>query len=206
MKMKIYKNLNVLLLVIFILGTIFCYQNLPNEIPLFMQSPNRIVFIGISFAILFTLAFVSFCPQKISRSDDIVRNEVTIVVFNFLGTGVLLYYLATIAQYSGFQIDYLKVIILIIGAMMILIGNFLPQMPFRSRIGFKLPWILKDKLCWQKTHRFAGYTAIPFGIMQCLLALFVQNNNLIFLFGIGLWMIIVCIYSLFVFTTNRQHS
>lgn len=206
MKMKIYKNLNVLLLVIFILGTIFCYQNLPNEIPLFMQSPNRIVFIGISFAILFTLAFVSFCPQKISRSDDIVRNEVTIVVFNFLGIGVLLYYLATIAQYSGFQIDYLKVIILIIGAMMILIGNFLPQMPFRSRIGFKLPWILKDKLCWQKTHRFAGYTAIPFGIMQCLLALFVQNNNLIFLFGIGLWMIIVCIYSLFVFTTNRQHS
>ena len=206
MKMKIYKNLNVLLLVIFILGTLFCYQNLPNEIPLFMQSPNRIVFIGISFAILFTLAVVSFCPQKISRSDDIVRNEVTIVVFNFLGIGVLLYYLTTIAQYSGFQIDYLKVIILIIGAMMILIGNFLPQMPFRSRIGFKLPWILKDKLCWQKTHRFAGYTAIPFGIMQCLLALFVQNNNLIFLFGIGLWIIIVCIYSLFVFTTNMQHS
>ncbi len=206
MKMKIYKNLNVLLLVIFILGTIFCYQNLPYEIPLFMQTPNRIVFIGISFAILLTLAIISFCPQKISRSNDIVRNEVTIVVFNFLGTGVLLYYLATIAQYSGFQIDYLKVIILIIGAMMILIGNFLPQMPFRSRIGFKLPWILKDKLCWQKTHRFAGYTAIPFGIMQCLLTLFVQNNNLIFLFGIGLWIIIVCIYSLFVFTTNRQHS
>lgn len=201
--MKIYKNLNIFLVIIFILGTIFCYQNLPNEIPLFMQSPNRIVFTGISFIILLILAVVSLFPQKISRSNDSVRNEITIVVLNFFGIGVFLYYFTTIAQYSGFQIDSLKVILLIISGMMILIGNFLPQMPFRSRIGFKLPWILKDKLCWQKTHRFAGYTAIPFGIAQCLLALFTRNSNLTFLLGIGLWIIIVCIYSIFVFLSNR---
>lgn len=39
----------------------------------------------------------------------------------------------------------------------------------------------------------------PFGIIQCLLVLFVQNNNLIFLLGIGLWIIAVCIYSLIIF-------
>lgn len=79
-----------------------------------------------------------------------MRNEITLVVLNLLGIGIFLYYFAIIAKYKGFQIDYLKVVILIIGVLMILIGNFLPQMPFRSRIGFKLPWILKDKLCWQK--------------------------------------------------------
>lgn len=205
MKMKIFKYLNMLLLIIFIVGTIILYDNLPREIILVMQSPNRIIFIGVVFAILLILAFVSIYPQKISRNKDIVRNEITLIVSNLLGIGIFLYYFAVIAKYKGFQIDYLKVIILIIGVLMILIGNFLPQMPFRSRIGFKLPWILKDKLCWQKTHRFAGFTAIPFGIIQCLLVLFVSNNNIIFMFGIGSWILIVCIYSLFVRNNNRKN-
>ena len=203
--MKIFKYLNMLLLIIFIVGTIILYDNLPREIILVMQSPNRIIFIGVVFAILLILAFVSIYPQKISRNKDIVRNEITLIVLNLLGIGIFLYYFAVIAKYKGFQIDYLKVIILIIGVLMILIGNFLPQMPFRSRIGFKLPWILKDKLCWQKTHRFAGFTAIPFGIIQCLLVLFVSNNNIIFMFGIGYWILIVCIYSLFVRNNNRKN-
>ncbi len=203
--MKIFKYLNMLLLIIFIVGTIILYDNLPREIILVMQSPNRIIFIGVVFAILLILAFVSIYPQKISRNKDIVRNEITLIVLNLLGIGIFLYYFAVIAKYKGFQIDYLKVIILIIGVLMILIGNFLPQMPFRSRIGFKLPWILKDKLCWQKTHRFAGFTAIPFGIIQCLLVLFVSNNNIIFMFGIGSWILIVCIYSLFVRNNNRKN-
>ena len=204
--MKIFKYLNMLLLFIFIVGTIILYDNIPCEITLFMQSPNRIVFIGVVFVILLLLAFVSLYPQKISRNNDIVRNEITLVVLNLLGIGIFLYYFAVIAKYKGFQIDYLKVVILIIGILMILIGNFLPQMPFRSRIGFKLPWILKDKLCWQKTHRFAGYTAIPFGIIQCLLVLFVSDNNIIFIFGIGSWIIIVCIYSLLVRNTDRKNQ
>ncbi|MEJ8738039.1 SdpI family protein [Erysipelotrichaceae bacterium HCN-30851] len=203
--MKIFKYLNMLLLIIFIVGTIILYENIPCEITLFMQSPVRAVFIGVVFVILLILAFVSLYPQKISRSNDTVRNEITLVVLNLLGIGIFLYYFAIIAKYKGFQIDYLKVVILIIGVLMILIGNFLPQMPFRSRIGFKLPWILKDKLCWQKTHRFAGYTAIPFGIIQCLLVLFVPNNNVIFIFGIGSWIIVVCIYSLFVRNANRKN-
>ena len=203
--MKIFKYLNMLLLIIFIVGTIILYENIPCEITLFMQSPVRAVFIGVVFVILLILAFVSLYPQKISRSNDTVRNEITLVVLNLLGIGIFLYYFAIIAKYKGFQIDYLKVVILIIGVLMILIGNFLPQMPFRSRIGFKLPWILKDKLCWQKTHRFAGYTAIPFGIIQCLLVLFVPNNIVIFIFGIGSWIIVVCIYSLFVRNANRKN-
>lgn len=203
--MKIFKYLNMLLLIIFIVGTIILYDSLPREITLFMQSPNRIIFIGVVFVILLILAFVSIYPQKISRNKDIVRNEITLVVLNLLGIGIFLYYFTVIAKYKGFQIDYLKVVILIIGVLMILIGNFLPQMPFRSRIGFKLPWILKDKLCWQKTHRFAGFTAIPFGIIQCLLVLFVSNNNIIFMLGIGSWILIVCFYSLFVRNNNRKN-
>lgn len=197
--MKIYKNSNVMLLMVFILGTIFCYHNLPNKIVLFMQSPPRLLFMLVSFLIMLGLTVLSFYPHKISKSKDGVRNEVTTTVLSLLNIAIFLYYFMIVAQNQGLKINALKIIILIIGGLMIFVGNLLPQMPFRSCIGFKLPWILKDKLCWQKTHRFAGFTAIPLGILQCLLALFVDNNNLVFMLGIGLWIVSVCIYSIFIF-------
>ena len=204
--MKLYRSLNMIFLILFIIGTALCFKYLPSEIPLFMQSPPRWVFVGICFVILLALAIAAFFPHKISKNDNEVRNDITLTVIHFFGLGIFLFYFVTIAKYCGLQMNYMKGIVLIVGGLMVLVGNFLPQMPYRSRIGFKLPWILKDKLCWQKTHRFAGYTAIPFGLIQCLLALFVPNNNLVFLPGIGIWIIIVCIYSLVTFYQNREDS
>ena len=201
--MKRYRSLNMIFLIIFIIGTALCFKYLPSEIPLFMQSPSRWVFIGICFVILLALAIAAFFPHKISKNDNEVRNDSTLTVINLFGLGIFLFYFVAIARYCGMQMDCMKGIALIVGGLMGLDGNFLPQMPYRSRIGFKLPWILKDKLCWQKSHRFAGYTAIPFGLIQCLLALFVPNNNLVFLLGIGIWIIIVCIYSLIIFYQNK---
>ncbi len=201
--MKRYRSLNMIFLIIFIIGTALCFKYLPSEIPLFMQSPSRWVFIGICFVILLALAIAAFFPHKISKNDNEVRNDSTLTVINLFGLGIFLFYFVAIARYCGMQMDCMKGIALIVGGLMVLVGNFLPQMPYRSRIGFKLPWILKDKLCWQKTHRFAGYTAIPFGIIQCLLALSVPNNNLVFFLGIGFWIIIVCIYSLIIFYQNK---
>ncbi len=201
--MKLYKSLNMIFLIICIIGTALCFKYLPSEIPLFMQNPPRWVFIGICFAILLALAIAAFFPHKISKNDNDVRNDITLIVINLFGLGIFLFYFVTIARYCGLQMNYMKGIVLIVGSLMIFVGNFLPQMPYHSRIGFKLPWILKDKLCWQKTHRFAGYTAIPFGLIQCLPALFVPDNNLVFLPGIGIWITIVCIYSLFIFYQNK---
>lgn len=201
--MKLYRSLNMIFLIIFIAGTALCFKYLPGEIPLFMQSPSRGVFIGICSVIFLALAIAAFFPHKISQNDNEVRNDITLTVIHFFGLGIFLFYFVTIAKYCGLQMNYMKGIVLIVGGLMVLVGNFLPQMPYRSRIGFKLPWILKDKLCWQKTHRFAGYTAIPFGLIQCLLALFVPNDDLVFLLGLGIWIIIVCIYSLIAYYQNK---
>ena len=202
--MKLYRSLNTIFLIIFIIGTVLCFKYLPGEIHLFMQSPSRWVFIGICFVLLFVLAIMAFFTYKISKSDNKVRNDITLTAINLLGLGIFLFYFVTVAKYCGLQMNSMKGIVLIVGGLMVLVGNLLPQMPYRSRIGFKLPWILMDKLCWQKTHRFAGYTAIPFGIIQCLLVLFVQNSNLVFLLGIGLWIVTVCFYSLIIFCQIKK--
>lgn len=148
--MKLYRSLNMIFLIIFIIGTVLCFKYLPSEVPLFMQSPSRWVFIGICFVLLLALAIAAFFPHKISKSDNEVRNDITLTVINLLGLGIFLFYFITVAKYCGLQMNYMKGIVLIVGGLMVLVGNLLPQMPYRSCIGFKLPWILKDKLCWQK--------------------------------------------------------
>ena len=106
--MKLYKNLNMIFLIIFIIGTALCFNYLPGEIPLFMQSPPRWVFIGICFAILLLLAIVAFFPHKISKSDNEVRNDITLTAINFLGLGIFLFYFVTIAKYCGLKIMLLS--------------------------------------------------------------------------------------------------
>ena len=72
----------MIFLIIFIIGTVLCFKYLPSEIPLFMQSPSRWVFIGICFVLLLALAIVAFFPHKISKSDNKVRNDVTLTAIN----------------------------------------------------------------------------------------------------------------------------
>lgn len=170
--MKLYRSLNMIFLIIFIIGTALCFKYLPSEIPLFMQSPSRWVFIGICFVILLALAIAAFFPHKISKNDNEVRNDITLIVINLFGLGIFLFYFVAIARYCGLQMNYMKGIALIVGGLMVLVGNFLPQMPYRSRIGFKLPWILKDKLCWQKAIDLPGTRQYLLGLFSvCLLCL-----------------------------------
>ena len=112
--MKLYRNLNMIFLIIFIIGTALCFNYLPGEIPLFMQSPPRWVFIGICFAVLLLLAIAAFFPHKISKSDNEVRNDITLTAINFLGLGIFLFYFVTIAKYCGLQMNYMRGIVLIV--------------------------------------------------------------------------------------------
>lgn len=45
---------------------------------------------------------------------------------------------------------------LFLGALFVVIGNYLPKCKQSYIIGIKLPWTLKDEENWNKTHRFAG--------------------------------------------------
>lgn len=46
---------------------------------------------------------------------------------------------------------------LVMGAMFLVIGNYLPKCKQNYTIGLKLPWTLADEGNWNATHRFAGW-------------------------------------------------
>ena len=56
-------------------------------------------------------------------------------------------------------------IMLPLGLILIVFGNYLPKIRRNHTLGLKLPWTLKNEECWNKTHRFSGYVTIIAGVI-----------------------------------------
>ena len=54
---------------------------------------------------------------------------------------------------------------LLLGIMMIVIGNYLPKTRPNLTFGIKLPWTIHDEEVWNKTHRLAGWFMVAGGII-----------------------------------------
>ncbi len=74
------------------------------------------------------------------------------------------------ADALGFDFDIGKITLILIGAMFLFLGNFLPKCTQNSTVGIKLPWTLADEENWNKTHRLAGklWVTTGFIILMCV--------------------------------------
>ena len=61
---------------------------------------------------------------------------------------------------------------LLIGLLMVIIGNWLPKCKQTYTMGIKLPWTLADEDNWNRTHRFAGPIWVAGGLVMMATALF----------------------------------
>lgn len=55
--------------------------------------------------------------------------------------------------------------ILTSGAMIILLGNIFPRVPYKSLNGLPLPWVFRSEKVWRKTHRFTGFSWVGAGAL-----------------------------------------
>jgi uncharacterized membrane protein len=54
---------------------------------------------------------------------------------------------------------------ILIGMMMVILGNFLGKVKPNWWMGIRTPWTLSSDTVWNKTHRVGGYAFIIFGIL-----------------------------------------
>lgn len=65
----------------------------------------------------------------------------------------------------GHQINIGNFVMLFIGVLFILIGNYLPKSRQNYTIGIKLPWTLASADNWNKTHRLGGILFMIAGVV-----------------------------------------
>ena len=71
----------------------------------------------------------------------------------------------TYAVALGREINVLFVVSLTMGALFVLIGNYLPKCQQNRTVGIRIIWTLKNEANWNATHRFAGKVWVIGGLL-----------------------------------------
>ncbi len=93
------------------------------------------------------------------------------------------------------------IVIMFMGLLFIIIGNYLPKCKQSYTMGIKLPWTLESEENWNKTHRFAGVLWVIGGVVIIATAVF--ESPVIFGIVMGTMIIVPTVYS---YVYHRKHK
>jgi uncharacterized membrane protein len=96
-----------------------------------------------------------------------------------------------------------------LGALFLVIGNFLGKVRSNFMFGVRTPWTLSSELSWNKTHRLAGWMFVGFGLalVTCSITgvLRAHLSNLILGF-VGVLLVTILPYSYFVWRSDPDKA
>ncbi len=119
-------------------------------------------------AIHFLCVFATMAdPRKQNISGKLFHCVVWIVPL------ISLVVMASVYGYAlGMTVDIGMWVNLIVGAVFIILGNYMPKCGQNYTIGIKLPWTLESEENWNRTHRLAGCLWIFAGFIFLVNAFF----------------------------------
>lgn len=89
------------------------------------------------------------------------------VIIVFMGAMHVL----TLGAALEWPIDMSRAILVVIGLMFAVLGNYLPRLRSNWWMGIRTPWTLESDTVWRATHRLAGYTFVIGGLLAAGAAL-----------------------------------
>lgn len=75
----------------------------------------------------------------------------------------------------------------ITAAIMLIMGNIAPKLPFSKHTGLRLPWTVADEDTWVVAHRLAGYISIPLVLVYIAYIPVISNFEMLSMVVIILW-------------------
>ena len=103
--------------------------------------------------------------QKRPQNDKVINMIIALVPAISLYISVVMYAIA-----FGYEINVSAVVLIMIGAMLIFVGNYLPKCSRNRTVGIRIKWTLQNEDNWNKTHRFAGKVSVILGVCALLAA------------------------------------
>lgn len=163
-----------------------------NEANGFSSKPFAVFFIP-----LFCLAMLWICavitandPRKQNISPKIFRLVLWIIPFVSLICGAAIY-----TYNLGHPLNISSFMMILMGILFILIGNYMPKTRQNYTIGIKVPWALDNEENWNRTHRLAGWLWVAGGIILVILALAGLSNPVFMIVVVAFFTLVPTIYS-----------
>lgn len=91
-------------------------------------------------------------PFGLERNHKIYRWFITLLVLGFDSVSII-----TLLNYQGVILPTDQVIVVVVGLVLLLIGNIMPKIKPNYVFGVRNPFTLADDVVWIKTHQMTGY-------------------------------------------------
>ncbi|ASB87538.1 SdpI family protein [Bacillus sonorensis] len=109
--------------------------------------------------------------RMFSKTYDILINAM-MVLFSLINILMVL-------SGMGYDLPTSSIVPVLVGALLIIIGNYLPRVRPNFFMGIKNPWTLSSDAIWKKTHRFGAKVFTIAGIFIAADGLFTIGENVI---------------------------
>lgn len=205
MKNKKTKIASYLLAILPILVVAVLYNRLPEQMPMHWNLDGTVEYdsksllwilssMGLFFTVLFEVV-PKIDPKKenykkFSKSYDLFI--LALVIFMDVVLGITL-----VEGMMPNTIPVGKVVMLLLGALFIILGNILPKVKTNFYIGIRTPWALSDPDVWNRTQRLGGKLLFLLGVVTVISG-FLFNQiacYVILMIGVVLMSVIVMVMS-----------
>jgi len=140
-------------------------------------------------------------PKK--KKYQLFRREWEIIQTGLLG---FFAYLHGLILYTALNpdVDVGKGVVVGIGSLLVLIGNYMGKIRQNYFLGIRTPWTLANEHVWNKTHRFASWFFVIGGLLMIVNGLMCGVMPQVFFLLIVSAVVLPVIYSLAVFKKKEQ--
>ena len=228
------KTLKWILCILTVLSTLFMLFILPDTVPVHFDisgAPDRwgskfelLLLPVILIASAFVLGPMAKSYRKKAEETDDEKEKAEYLsnakVLNITGiaTMCLFFVMNIVTLYATYvhvspnnnlpEFDISRAVGLIMGIMIVVLGNYMPKTRNNPNIGFLLPWTRSNDVTWNKSNKFASYVLIIAGAISTISSLFVKGVLAAFLSVLGLMISlpIIMIYAYIIYRDEKRKN
>lgn len=209
------KRMRIILLVLCLLSLgiyAIVYSFIPPFIPIHWNDASVIdrwsyKSFGIIFAVLPLLALIglSLLPAIDPKRENYAKHQKAYEAFcvSIVVVLILLHWFMVLAA-VGIYLPVTSLIMALVGLLMLVLGNYMPQLRPNYFLGIRTPWTLVDPDVWRKTNRLGGIAFCISGVLM-MIAAFI-NNTVLLNFTIVFIVVLIVSVSLYSYILYRKNT
>ena len=206
-KMKLKNELPLIAIVLIpFVFLAYIWNDLPQKVPIHWNINGEIdrfgnklelILIPLLFPLMTYLIFL--VVPKIDPKQQInkfgskkYQNLKTLIIVFMSILAVLMIYMAKNQSFAN-----VNLIVLPVGVLYIILGNYFKTIKANYFIGIRTPWTLENETVWKETHKLGGKLWFAGGLVIVMSSLLFENkaNLIVFMMVTGINIIIPIVYS-----------
>ncbi len=185
-----------------LIGTAIVIQFMPESVPMHHDLAGNVdrwgsryeslIFPVIILALsLHWTLFMNYFEKKAAKAEDEKKAAESRSNAKVIGTvgavmaamftvmqGFMLYgeYTGGISGAETQTVDIGKVSCILLGVVMIAVGNFMTKTRMNGAVGVRISWSMYNDNTWRKSNRFGAYAVITAGVLTIIMAVLMKNS------------------------------